>query len=193
MQGRPRVTSCFSGEGAVAEGEFHESMNLAALWKLSVLFCCENNLYAMGTALKRSESEVDLCLKATSYEMPAWPVDGMNVLACEDATQRAVQAVRSAAGPYFLEFRIYRFRAHSLYDPQLYRAKEEIDEWKKRDPIATFDARLREQQLLKDDDLKRIEDDVAAEVAQAIAFAEAGTWESVSDLTKFVYSERTPA
>jgi pyruvate dehydrogenase E1 component alpha subunit len=191
LRSRPRVTACFFGEGAVAEGEFHESMNLAALWKLPVLFCCENNLYAMGTALRRSESEVDLCLKATSYEMPAWPVDGMDVMACEAATQRAAQAVRSGAGPYFLEFRTYRFRAHSMYDPQLYRSKDEVEEWKKRDPIATFDARLREQQLVTGDDLKRIEDDVAAEVAQAIAFAEAGTWEPVSDLTKYVYSERT--
>jgi TPP-dependent pyruvate/acetoin dehydrogenase alpha subunit len=191
MQGRPRVTACFFGEGAVAEGEFHESMNLAALWKLPVLFCCENNLYAMGTALQRSESEVDLCLKAASYEVPAWPVDGMDVMACETATQKAAQAVRSGAGPYFLEFRTYRFRAHSMYDPQFYRTKDEVEDWKRRDPIGTFDARLREQQLLTDDDLKRIEDDAAAELAQAVAFAEAGTWEPVTDLTKYVYSERT--
>ena len=121
MQQRARVTACFFGEGAVAEGEFHESMNLAALWKLPVLFCCENNLYAMGTALERSESETDLCLKATSYEMPAWPVDGMDVAACEAAARRAALAVRSGDGPCFLEFRTYRFRAHSMYDPQLYR------------------------------------------------------------------------
>jgi pyruvate dehydrogenase E1 component alpha subunit len=193
LQGRSRVTACFFGEGAVAEGEFHESMNLAALWKLPVLFCCENNLYAMGTALTRSESEIDLCLKATGYEIPAWPVDGMDVIACESTTQRAALAVRSGGGPYFLEFRTYRFRAHSMYDPQLYRSKEEVEEWKKRDPIVTFDARLRQQQLLTDDDVKRIEEEIAAEVAQAIAFAEAGTWEPSTDLTKFVYSERTSA
>jgi pyruvate dehydrogenase E1 component alpha subunit len=193
MQGRPRVTACFFGEGAVAEGEFHECMNLAALWKLPVLFCCENNLYAMGTALKRSESEIDLCLKASSYEMPAWPVDGMDVIACEEATRRAVTAVRSGGGPCFLEFRTYRFRAHSMFDPQLYRDKQEVEEWKKRDPVSTFEARLREQGLLNDEDLKRIEDDVAAEIAKAIEFAEAGTWEPVEDLTRFVYSERKRA
>ena len=104
LQDRRRVTACFFGDGAVAEGEFHESMNLAALWKLPVLFCCENNLYAMGTALQRSESETDLSLKATSYEMPAWPVDGMDVVACEEAAQRAAVAVRAGAGPYFLNF-----------------------------------------------------------------------------------------
>lgn len=193
MQGRQRVTACFFGEGAMAEGEFHECMNLAALWKLPVLFCCENNLYAMGTALRRSESETDLCLKATSYEMPAWPVDGMDVVACEEATQRAALAVRSGGGPYFLEFRTYRFRAHSMYDPQLYRDKQEVEEWKKRDPISTFQARLQAQGLLNDEDLKRIEDDIAAEITTAVEFAEAGTWEAIADLTKFVYSERTPS
>jgi pyruvate dehydrogenase E1 component alpha subunit len=191
MQGRTRVTACFFGEGAVAEGEFHESLNLAALWHLPVLFCCENNLYAMGTALKRSESETDLCLKATSYEIPAWPVDGMDVLACAEATQRAASAVRAGAGPYFLEFRTYRFRAHSMYDPQLYRDKQEIEEWKKRDPITIFQSRLQEQGLLSAEDLTPIEEAVALEVTKAVEFAEAGTWEPVEDLTKYVYSERT--
>jgi pyruvate dehydrogenase E1 component subunit alpha len=192
MQGRPRVTACFFGEGAVAEGEFHECLNLAALWNLPVLFCCENNLYAMGTALKRSESEPDLCLKASSYEIPAWPVDGMDVIACEDAAQRAIGAVRGGGGPYFLEFRSYRFRAHSMFDPQLYREKHEVEEWKERDPILTFDARLREQELLDDEGLKRIEDEVAAEIDKAVEFAEAGTWEPVEELTRFVYSETRP-
>jgi pyruvate dehydrogenase E1 component alpha subunit len=193
LQGRTRVTACFFGEGAVAEGEFHESLNLAALWHLPVLFCCENNLYAMGTALKRSESETDLCLKATSYEIPAWPVDGMDVLACAEATQRAASAVRAGAGPYFLEFRTYRFRAHSMYDPQLYRDKQEIEEWKKRDPIMILQNRLQEQGLLSAEDLTPIEEAVALEVTKAVEFAEAGTWEPVEDLTKYVYSERAQA
>ncbi len=192
MREEPRVTACFFGEGAVAEGEFHECMNLAALWKLPVVFFCENNLYAMGTALKRSESETDLCLKATSYEMPAWPVDGMDVLACEEAARRAVLAVRAGEGPCFVEFRTYRFRAHSMYDPQLYRTREEVEDWKKRDPIALFESFLREQNLFNDDDLKRLEDEVGAELAKAVEFAEAGTWEPVEELTKFVYSERKP-
>ena len=190
LQGRARVNACFFGEGAVAEGEFHESMNLAALWKLPVLFCCENNLYAMGTALARSESETDLSLKASSYEMPAWPVDGMDVVACEDAVRRAALAVRAGDGPCFVEFRTYRFRAHSMFDPQLYRDKAEVEQWKHRDPIATFEERMRKVKILDDADLKRIEDDVAAEIAAAVEFAEAGTWEPVEDLTKFVYSEK---
>jgi pyruvate dehydrogenase E1 component alpha subunit len=190
MQRRPRVTVCFFGEGAVAEGEFHESMNLAALWKLPVLFCCENNLYAMGTALGRSESETDLCLKATSYEIPAWPVDGMDVVACEEAARRALLAVRSGGGPHFLEFRTYRFRAHSMFDPQLYRDKQEVEEWKKRDPVLTLQASLEQRGFLDAEGLSRIESDIGAELVQAVEFAEAGSWEPVEHLTKFVYSEK---
>ncbi len=190
MRRRARVTACFFGEGAVAEGEFHECMNLAALWHLPVLFCCENNLYAMGTALGRSESETDLCLKAASYEIAAWPVDGMDVLACEESARRAAEAVRAGAGPHFLEFRTYRFRAHSMFDPQLYRDKSEVEEWKKRDPIGLLRNRLRENEMLSDADVKRIEDEIAAELENAVAFAEAAPWEPVEDLTKFVYSER---
>jgi len=189
LQGRNCVTACFFGEGAVAEGEFHESMNLAALWHLPVLFCCENNLYAMGTALARSESETDLCLKATSFEIPAWPVDGMDVLAVEAAAQHAATAVRGGGGPHFLEFRTYRFRAHSMFDPELYRDKQEVEEWKKRDPIPGFSASLKERGLLTDSDVRQVEEEVATEVTKAVDFAEAGTWEPVEDVTRYVYSE----
>ncbi len=190
LQGRARVTACFFGEGAVAEGEFHESMNLAALWNLPVLFCCENNLYAMGTALARSESETDLALKAAAFAMPAWPVDGMDVLAVEAAATRAALAVRAGGGPCFLELRTYRFRPHSAFDPELYRSKQEVEEWKARDPIATFTARLREQALIDDAAVAALERAVAEEIEQAVAFAEAGHLEPVEDLTRFVYSER---
>jgi pyruvate dehydrogenase E1 component subunit alpha len=185
--GRPQVTACFFGEGAVAEGEFHESMNLAALWNLPVLFCCENNLYAMGTALGRSESETDLCLKAAAFEVPAWPVDGMDVIAVEDATKRAALAVRSGGGPHFLEYRTYRFRAHSMYDPELYRDKQEVEEWKKRDPITAFVLRLKDQGLWEEEDGRQMEEAIAQEIAQAVEFAERGTWEPVEELTRFVH------
>ncbi len=189
LERRRRVSACFFGEGAVAEGEFHECMNLAALWKLPVLFCCENNLYAMGTSLARSEAETDLCLKAASYEVPAWPVDGMDVRAVEDACRRAVTAVREGGGPFFLELRTYRFRAHSMYDPELYRDKQEVALWKQRDPIVLHDARLRAEKKLDADTLARIESEIAGEIAQAVAFAEAGTFEPVAELERFVYSE----
>jgi pyruvate dehydrogenase E1 component alpha subunit len=193
MQGRARVTACFFGEGAVAEGEFHETMNLAALWRLPVLFCCENNLYAMGTALARSEAQRDLCLKAASYGVPAWPVDGMDVLAVEAAARQAVLAVRAGGGPAFLELRTYRFRAHSMFDPELYRDKAEVERWKERDPIRALAGRLRGEGALDDAALAALERSCDEEVAAAVAFAEAGTLEPVSELTRFVVSDRNAA
>jgi TPP-dependent pyruvate/acetoin dehydrogenase alpha subunit len=191
LNSRPRVTVVFFGEGAVAEGEFHESMNLAALWGLPVLFCCENNLYAMGTALERSESQTQLTLKAASYQMPAWQVDGMDVKAVEEAAAKAVESVRGGGGPHFLELRTYRFRAHSMFDPELYRSKGEVEEWKGRDPIETFRDRLIEEGVVTDEIWARLEAEVGDEVDAAVRFAEAGTWEPVEDLTRFVYSEVT--
>jgi pyruvate dehydrogenase E1 component alpha subunit len=189
LLGRLRVTACFFGEGAVAEGAFHESMNLCALWKLPVLFACENNLYAMGTRIDRSESQTDLVQKARAYDVPAESVDGMDVLAVEDAARRAIEAVRGG-GPRFLEFRTYRFRPHSMFDPELYRPKSEVVAWKARDPIAGFAARCRAEGVITAADEEAIEAAVAREVAEAVAFAEAGTWEPVGDLEKDVLSER---
>jgi pyruvate dehydrogenase E1 component alpha subunit/2-oxoisovalerate dehydrogenase E1 component len=192
MQGRKRVTCCVFGDGAVAEGEFHESMNLAALWKLPVLFLCENNLYAMGTAIRFEHAVTELVKKADAYNVAAAAVDGMDVLAVEAATRKALDYVRSGAGPFFLECRTYRFRAHSMFDAELYRAKTEVEEWKARDPITSFSARLRAEGSLSDADLELIENEVAAEVTDAVNFAEAGTWEPIEDLTRFVYSEGKP-
>lgn len=190
MQGRAGVTACFFGDGAVAEGEFHESMNLAELWGLPVLFCCENNLYAMGTAIGRYESQPDLAAKARSYRVTAETVDGMDVTAVRDAALKAIQSIRAGKGPVFLELRTYRFRAHSMFDPQLYRDKVEIEEWKKRCPIETFQERLRGLGWLADEDLKALEGRISAEIQDSVAFAEAGSWEPVDQLTQFVYSER---
>ncbi|MDQ4491505.1 pyruvate dehydrogenase (acetyl-transferring) E1 component subunit alpha [Sinomonas sp. ASV486] len=193
MQGRDRVTACFFGEGAMAEGEFHESMNLAALWRLPVLFCCENNLYAMGTALTRSESQTDLALKAAAYGVPAWEVDGMDALAVADAAHRAVDAVRGGGGPYFLELRTYRFRAHSMFDPERYREKAEVAAWMKRDPIPQLRGALADAGHLDDETWAQLASEVDDEVDDAVAFAEQGTLEPLEELTRFVYSEgRTP-
>ena len=190
MAGRDRVTACFFGEGAVAEGEFHESMNLAALWRLPVLFLCENNLYAMGTSLERSESEPNLAVKASSYEMPAWSVDGMDVLAVSEAAGRAVDLVRSSGTPVFLEARTYRFRAHSMYDPDRYREKSEIAAWRERDPIPALAARLLADGLVAQADLDETERAVTAEVDDAVAFAEASDPEPVADLERFLHTGR---
>jgi len=187
---RPRVTACFFGEGAVAEGEFHESLNLASLWKVPALFLCENNLYAMGTALERSEADTDLCEKARSYKMPARSVDGMDVIAVKDATAQVAAEVRAGGGPQFLEFRTYRFRAHSMFDAELYRTKAEVEQWKPRCPILTFTNRLKAERLIDEPALAAIEAEVADEIARAVAFAEAGSWEPVENLARDVYTGR---
>jgi pyruvate dehydrogenase E1 component alpha subunit len=192
MLGREHVTVCFFGEGAMAEGEFHESLNLAALWELPVLFLCENNHYAMGSALELTESETNLTLKAASYEVPAWSVDGMDVVAVEREAQRAVLSIRGGGGPVFLECQTYRFRAHSMYDPDLYRDRAEVAAWKEQhDPIDLLAARLRAQSMLDDATLERIDAEIAAELEAAVAFAEASELEPVEDLTRDVYAGGT--
>jgi pyruvate dehydrogenase E1 component alpha subunit len=179
---RPRVSACFFGDGAVAEGEFHESLNLATLWKLPVLFICENNLYAMGTRIDRAQSQIDLVTKARSYRMSAEAADGMDLIAVEAATRRAVDYVRGGEGPAFIEFRTYRFRAHSMFDAELYRDKSEVELWKTRDPLVIFAARLHRWGHVTDATLAAVEQAVAAEMADAVRFAETGTWEPVEDL-----------
>ncbi|MDE3155604.1 MAG: pyruvate dehydrogenase (acetyl-transferring) E1 component subunit alpha [Acidobacteriota bacterium] len=190
LQHRARVTACFFGDGAVAEGEFHEAMNLASLWKLPVLFLCENNLYAMGTRIERAQAQTDLARKAAAYAMPGKTVDGMDVEAVEAAAVRAAAHVRNGGGPIFLEFRTYRYRAHSMFDAELYRDKREVEEWKTRDPIATFDARLRLEGVLTDETRAALDRAVEKEMDEAVRFADAGTLEPIEDLTKDVYTPR---
>lgn len=184
LRGSDRIAACFFGEGAVAEGEFHETANLAALWQLPLLMLCENNLYAMGTALQRSESDTDLCAKARSYGMSALAVDGMNVGAVRDAARHAAAHVRRGDGPMFVEFRTYRFRAHSMFDAELYRDKAEVERWKERCPIAALERHLASLGLRVDRDA--LDAEVAAEIAAAVAYAEAGSWEPVETLTRHV-------
>ncbi|HEX8738918.1 MAG TPA: pyruvate dehydrogenase (acetyl-transferring) E1 component subunit alpha [Casimicrobiaceae bacterium] len=191
MASRSSITACFFGEGAVAEGEFHESMNLAALWQLPLLFLCENNRYAMGTALTRSESQTDLPLKARAYGMSASTVDGMDVLAVEAAVREAADAVRRERAPRFLELRTYRFRAHSMSDPDLYRSRAEVEEWKHRCPIEAYARLLRAERILTDEGWRAMEAGVAREVDDAVRFAEAGALEPVADLARDVYTPRS--
>jgi 2-oxoisovalerate dehydrogenase E1 component len=186
MRGNDRVTVCFFGEGAVAEGEFHEALNLAELWDLPVLFVCENNGYAMGTALARSESQTDIRAKATTYGLQADVVDGMNVVEVEAAARKALAHIRQTGRPAFLECKTYRFRAHSMFDAQLYRDKAEIETRRTQGPIVRFQGWLLENGLIHDSDITEIETSVAAEIAEAVAFAEAGTWEPVGTLETHV-------
>ncbi|HSD73517.1 MAG TPA: pyruvate dehydrogenase (acetyl-transferring) E1 component subunit alpha [Steroidobacteraceae bacterium] len=192
LQGRAGIAACFFGEGAVAEGEFHESLNLAALWRLPVLFLCENNLYAMGTALALSEAETDLVMKAHSYRVHAMAVDGMDVLAVEEAARAAVARIRGGEGPVFLELRTYRFRAHSMFDAQLYRDRSEVEVWQKKGPIITFTTRLKSAGLMTENDYQGLEGEARAEVEAAVTYAEQSDWEPAEDLERFVYAEATP-
>lgn len=183
---RNRVTACYFGDGAVAEGVFHESLNMAVLWNLPVLFCCENNLYAMGTALARAQSQTDLTAKAASYRVPTLAVDGMDVEACRGAARHGVEHIRSTGGPFFVEFRTYRFRAHSMFDPELYRDKAEVEQWRERDPIRLFTQRCLDEGTLTGDDVVSLEAAADGEISAAVAFAEAGTWEDIADLERDV-------
>ncbi len=189
MQNKKSVTCCCFGEGAMAEGEFHEAMNLAALWQLPVLFVCENNFYAMGTALQLSESVVDLTSKAAAYAVPTATVDGMDVIAVAEAAEKASDTVRETGGPFFLECRTYRFRPHSMFDPGLYRSRQEVEGWKQRCPIISLIRRLKDKGWIDDPGLERLEGEIATEIDSAVDFAEQSEWESVEDLTRFVYSD----
>jgi 2-oxoisovalerate dehydrogenase E1 component len=192
MQGERRVTVCFFGDGASAEGEYHEAMNLAALWGLPVLFVCENNLYAMGTAIARYQANPALAERAATYGMPAESVDGMDVVAVEAAARRAIAAMREAPHPHFLECRTYRFRAHSMFDAELYRDKAEVREWRKRDPVARFREWLVSNNLLHEEEIAALEAEVEQEVANAVAAAEQAPWEPVEELGRHVTSGRRP-
>jgi 2-oxoisovalerate dehydrogenase E1 component len=193
MRAEDRVTACFFGDGAVAEGEFHESLNLAALWTLPVLFVCENNRYAMGTALEISESETDLHKKAESYGIASEIVDGMDIVAVEAAARRAVAEIRDTGKPRFLECRTYRFRAHSMFDAQLYRDKAEVEAWRAKDPIVRFQAWAQQSGLVHPEDVDRLHAAAMAEIDAAVAFSEAGAWEPVEDLEKHVCATERPA
>lgn len=188
MRAQSQVTCCFFGDGAVAEGEFHETANLAALWGLPLLLVCENNQYAMGTALERAQAETDLAMRAASYGMVAWTVDGMDVEAVERAARRAVEGIRAGTGPHFLEARTYRFRAHSMYDSDRYRDKDEVEQWKQRDPITRLEERMRAAGELTAKALAVIDGRMSAEVDEAVAFAEEAPHEPVEDLFTYVTS-----
>jgi pyruvate dehydrogenase E1 component beta subunit/2-oxoisovalerate dehydrogenase E1 component len=193
MQGEDRVTVCFFGDGALAEGEFHESMNLAALWKLPVLFVLENNLYAMGTAVARVQANPDFAPRAAGYGMAAESVDGNDVVAVEAAARRCVATIRAGEGPRFLECRTYRTRPHSMFDAEKYRDKAEVAEWRKRSPIARFQGWLLDNDLVHQAEVDAIETEVEAQLRNAVGACEQAPWEPVEDLERHVVAETRPA
>ena len=174
-QGGDQVCVCYFGDGAVPEGEFHEALNLASLWKLPVIFVCENNRYAMGTSLERALAETEIWKFGQAYKIPSEPVDGMDVLAIREASLRVVERARKDKTPALLEARTYRFRGHSMRDPAgaVYRTKEEVEREKLRDPIVLFRDRAMAAGVLTEDDVRLIEKDVNDVIDEAVAFADA--------------------
>jgi pyruvate dehydrogenase E1 component alpha subunit len=171
-EGNEVVMSIF-GDGATNNGTFHESLNLAKVWKLPVMFVCVNNQYGMGSAVDRVSAVKEMYRKAWGYDIPAERVDGMDVVAVLDATRAAVQRIREEQTPYFLEALTYRYRGHSMADPQVYRSKEEVEQWRKRDAIEGFRHRLREAGIAGDEDFEAHEQDVERIVQEAVDFADA--------------------
>lgn len=188
-QNKDAIVCCFFGEGAVDEGEFHESLNLASLWDLPVLFVCENNLYSMGMPFELAEAETNLVKKAEAYDVKGTSVDGMDVLDVLDSSEEAIRYVRKKQKPYFLECRTYRYRAHSMFDPERYRSKQEIKEWKKKDPITLFTDHLKQEEILSEEEFSQLGDQVAEEVEASVKFAENGTDEPLENITKYVYRD----
>lgn len=188
-QNNDRVTLCFFGDGAVDEGEFHEALNLAALWELPVLFYCENNQYSMGMPLKYAESNSDIAKKASSYNIESYKIDGMDVFEVYEKVKESVKKIRETKKPIFIESVTYRFKAHSMYDPELYRSKEEVEEWKKKDPLIKLKEALKKENLLEKLNEKDIEKEVENIVNEAVDFAEKSPLEPIEDLEKFVYAK----
>src|SRR6266550_3807901 len=184
-----QVTLCFFGEAAVNQGAFHESLNMAQLWKLPCIYICENNQYGMGTSLQRAMSFQDIAEKACAYEIVSEFVDGMDVLAVREATERAVQRARKDYLPTLLEVRTYRFMGHSMSDPGNYRTRAEIEKYQERDPIKLFSASLKEEGIISESELKQIDTEVRAEVERAVRFAEESPQPAPEELFTNVYAD----
>jgi pyruvate dehydrogenase E1 component alpha subunit len=190
-EGGDQVIVCYFGDGAVPEGEFHEALNLSALWKLPVIWVCENNRYAMGTSLERALAQPEIWKFGQTYGIPSEPVDGMDVLAMREATVRAVARARTDRVPALLEARTYRFRGHSMRDPAgaVYRTKDEVEREKLRDPIVTFREQATRAGLLTEEDVKRIEKDINHLIDEAVAFADASPEPPLSELYTDIFKE----
>jgi pyruvate dehydrogenase E1 component alpha subunit len=186
-----QVVVCYFGDGAVPEGEFHEALNLSALWKLPVVWVCENNRYAMGTSLERALAQPEIWKFGETYGIASEPVDGMDVLAVREASVRAVERARREKRPTLLEARTYRFRGHSMRDPAgaVYRTREEVEREKLRDPIVLFRDRATKAGLLSEEDVKRLEKDVNDLVDEAVAFAEASPEPPLEELYTDIFKE----
>ena len=183
-----QVCVCFFGDGAVNEGAFHEALNVVALWSLPVIYVLENNMYAMGTAVYRASSIPDLIRRASCYDIEREQVDGMDVLAVREVAERAVRKAREDKEPRFVEAITYRFRGHSVADPATYRTKEEVEEWRKRDPILRMENYLKDNRMVTDDDIEATRAEVDARIQEAVDFAESSPFPAPDALYEDVYA-----
>ncbi|MBW1855926.1 MAG: hypothetical protein JRJ00_14820, partial [Deltaproteobacteria bacterium] len=174
-------------DGATNAGAFHESLNVASAWKLPIIFICENNFFAIGTSLARVSPSQELYKRIKAYGMPSEKVDGMDVLAVRKATEKAVERAREGEGPSFIEAATYRYRGHSMSDPDDYRTKREAKIWKERDPIVKLAKHLRDNVIIAADDLKELQDEVNRKVDESIKFADASAWPELEELMKDIY------
>jgi len=188
-QGTKNVCLCFFGDGAVRQGALHEAFNMAMLWKLPVIFICENNEYAMGTSVARTTNVLDIYKIASAYEMPGYQVDGMKCETVHEAIYNAAEKARNGEGPTFLEIKTYRYRGHSMSDPATYRSKEEVADYKKIDPIETTKMSIIEKRFATEAELDKMEADIIAEVEASVVFSEESPYPEASELFKDVYVE----
>ncbi|TJZ61888.1 pyruvate dehydrogenase (acetyl-transferring) E1 component subunit alpha [Sphingobacterium olei] len=185
--GNDNVNVCYMGDGAVRQGAFNETLNMAMLWKLPVIFVCENNGYAMGTSVKRTTNMMDIYKMGLGFDMPSMPVDGMDVVAVHNAMDEAVQRARAGEGPTFLEIRTYRYKGHSMSDPAKYRTKEELEEYKGRDPLITTKAAILENNYADDTWFKEVEAEIKSIVEESVKFAEESPYPSDDELYNDIY------
>jgi pyruvate dehydrogenase E1 component alpha subunit len=186
-RGSKNVVLCFFGDGAARQGMLHEVFNLAMLWKLPVVFICENNNYAMGTSIERTSNVIDIYKLADAYEMPSDKIDGMTAEAVHEGVVRAVKRAREGDGPTLLEMKTYRYRGHYVSDPQKYRSKDEVEDYKNQDPITKVHATILDNKFATEEELKAIDDKIAGIVEASVKFAEESPWPDESELLKDVY------
>lgn len=186
-KGTDNVVLTFFGDGAARQGMLHEVFNMAMTWKLPVIFICENNNYAMGTSVQRTSNIVDIYKLADAYEMPGDLVDGMTAEAVHEGVSRAVTRAREKGGPTLLEIKTYRYKGHSISDPQKYRTKEEVEEYKQKDPITAILSAIKDHKIATEEEIRQINERVDAAVAESVKFAEESPWPNDDEVLKDVY------
>jgi len=186
-RGTDNLCICYMGDGAVRQGALHEAFNMAMTWKIPVIFVVENNGYAMGTSVSRTSNVRELYTLAEAYDMPSEPVDAMDVEMVHEAVSRAAERARAGEGPTFLEFKTYRYRGHSMSDPQKYRTKEEVAEWKDRDPIELIKDRILTHGIATQEELDAIDERIKQQVAESVQFAEESPWPKPEEAFEDVY------